>query len=158
MYRVDRDVYSILDWVGDVGGLNEGVQIILGAVLVFMQYNELEHLLIERLYRSDSEYSAGEGSKGEQLQDSKTSWLRQSLNDSCCLSWLMCCKPCRLSRQERLFKKARDHLGEELDIVNFLKKIRRFEAVEKFMKKHIEMDIDPEQNEEYVIVTQEILS
>ena len=33
LYRVDRDVYSILDWVGDVGGLNEGLYLILSVIL-----------------------------------------------------------------------------------------------------------------------------
>ena len=33
LYRVDRDVYSILDWVGDLGGLSEGLIIMLTIVL-----------------------------------------------------------------------------------------------------------------------------
>jgi len=34
LYRVDRDVYSILDWVGDVGGLTEGFYIFLQLILI----------------------------------------------------------------------------------------------------------------------------
>ena len=34
-----------------------------------------------------------------------------------------------LSREERLFSKARNHLEHEIDIVAFLKKIRRLEAI-----------------------------
>ena len=33
LYRIDRDVYSLLDWVGDVGGLNEGLFIIFKVIL-----------------------------------------------------------------------------------------------------------------------------
>ena len=45
-YRVDRDVYSMLDWIGDVGGLNEGLTIILTLILGFLRFNELDHFLI----------------------------------------------------------------------------------------------------------------
>ena len=34
LYRIERDVYSFLDWVGDVGGLFEGLYLILKVVLV----------------------------------------------------------------------------------------------------------------------------
>lgn len=50
LYRVDRDVYSLLDWVGDVGGLNEGLYIGFKIVLGLFQFMVLEHLLIEKLY------------------------------------------------------------------------------------------------------------
>lgn len=33
LYRVDRDVYSILDWVGDLGGLSEGLIIMFTILL-----------------------------------------------------------------------------------------------------------------------------
>ena len=47
LYRIDRDVYSILDWIGDVGGLSEGLVIGLGAVLTIFNFNKFEHYLIE---------------------------------------------------------------------------------------------------------------
>ena len=50
LYRIDRDVYSILDWVGDLGGLSEGLVIILSFVFGLTQFNSFEHFLIERLY------------------------------------------------------------------------------------------------------------
>ena len=40
LYRVDRDVYSILDWIGDVGGLNEGLYLMFKVLLVFLQFND----------------------------------------------------------------------------------------------------------------------
>ena len=51
LYRVDRDVYSILDWIGDVGGLNEGVCVGLTFILTLLQFHKFDHYLIERLYR-----------------------------------------------------------------------------------------------------------
>ena len=47
LYRVDRDVYSILDWIGDVGGLSEGLVIGLGAILTLLNFKRFEHFLIE---------------------------------------------------------------------------------------------------------------
>ena len=35
LYRVDRDVYSILDWIGDIGGLNEGCFVGLSLLVSF---------------------------------------------------------------------------------------------------------------------------
>ena len=39
-----------------------------------------------------------------------------------------CCHICRLSREERLFGVARDDLEAEIDIVDFLKKIRKLDG------------------------------
>ena len=50
MYRIDRDVYSVLDWVGDVGGLFEGLYILFKVISGFFYFRALEHFLIERLY------------------------------------------------------------------------------------------------------------
>ena len=47
LYRIDRDVYSILDWIGDVGGLSEGLVIGLGAALSLINFYKFEHYLIE---------------------------------------------------------------------------------------------------------------
>jgi len=48
-------VYSILDWVGDVGGLNEGLFLGFHVVLAFFQFSDFEHFLVERLYRQRPE-------------------------------------------------------------------------------------------------------
>ena len=40
LYRIDRDVYSILDLIGDVGGLNEGLAILLGLTLGFLNFQK----------------------------------------------------------------------------------------------------------------------
>ena len=50
LYRIDRNVYSILDWIGDVGGLNEGLYVILSLFLSLLNYNTFKHFMIEHLY------------------------------------------------------------------------------------------------------------
>ena len=51
LYRVDRDVYSILDWIGDVGGLREGLFILFSIIFGFLNFNKFEHFMIEHLYQ-----------------------------------------------------------------------------------------------------------
>ena len=50
LYRVDRDVYSLLDWIGDIGGLMEGFIVILSATFALTNFKKFEHFLIEQLY------------------------------------------------------------------------------------------------------------
>ena len=135
LYRVDRDVYSILDWIGDVGGLNEGLYLMFKVMLIFLQYNDFQHYLIERLYKRPFEQDRDEKNDAGDLQPlttQKTSWVRQKLNaclPNCILN--VCkrpCSPCLLQKEERLFAKARHIFHAEVDIVNFLKRIRRLEA------------------------------
>ena len=90
LYRIDRDVYSILDWVGDVGGLNEGLYLFFKMILLFCQFNELHHFLIERLYRTKGDDT------GAQLKDSKTSCFRFKFN--ICMPSCLVCGLCRLRR------------------------------------------------------------
>ena len=128
LYRVDRDVYSILDWVGDMGGLNEGLYLGLKVILIFFQFSEFDHFLIQRLYSKQTE---NKKLKSAVFFDTrKTSWFRQRMHDLCCC--FRCC--IKLSRHERMFAKARLRMNNELDIVQFMKKIRRLEAWTKSLR------------------------
>lgn len=50
-YRIDRDVYSVLGWIGDVGGLNEGLVIMISITLSILNFSKFDHFLVEYLYR-----------------------------------------------------------------------------------------------------------
>lgn len=50
LHRVDRDVYSILDWIGDIGGLREGLVIIFVGIFGLLKFHSFEHFMIEHLY------------------------------------------------------------------------------------------------------------
>ena len=132
LYRIDRDVYSILDWIGDIGGLSEGLVIFFSGLIALMSFNNFDHHMIEYLYQR-REFKESE--EATPFANKKTRLCRQKCNETnCCNNFSFCKKLCRLSREERLFKKARDRMYEELDIVAFLKKIRRFEAFQKEME------------------------
>ena len=122
LYRIDRDVYSILDLIGDLGGLAEGLFIILAIILGLLTFNDFDHFLIEHLYGKHDEHK-----KLVPLKDDNTRFCRQKClsffpkgknKGGCCLSIF------RLSREERLFAKARQRYGDEIDLVESLKIIR----------------------------------
>ena len=131
LYRIDRDVYSILDWIGDIGGLSEGLAILFGGCIALMTFNKFDHYMIEKLYHRRE---IKESDEATPFVNKKTRLCRQKLNEvyyckpTCWLKW------CRLSREERLFAKARNTYSNEIDIVAFLKKIRRFEAFQNEME------------------------
>ena len=62
-YRVDRDVYSTLDLIGDVGGLNEGLKIAFAFFISLLNFHKFEHFLMEHLYRR-AEDGPGGGAEG----------------------------------------------------------------------------------------------
>ena len=55
LYMIDRDVYSILDWIGDIGGLSQGLAIIFAYLIGLVKFNEFQHFMIENLYRKKDE-------------------------------------------------------------------------------------------------------
>ncbi len=59
LHRVDRDVYSILDWIGDIGGLREGLVIILAGCLGLVKFHSFEHFMIEHLYAKNKTTQVG---------------------------------------------------------------------------------------------------
>ena len=54
MYRIDREAYNTLDWLGDLGGLKEALTIVLGAVIATFNYNTLENYIVSQLYRAET--------------------------------------------------------------------------------------------------------
>ena len=117
----------MLDWIGDVGGLNEGLMIIFGLFLSLSNFNAYQHHLVEKLYKTREKSVPNNGDEGNddgesgskkppikklvELNNRKTSYLRQKFDDwlpRMCKKALFCSSKCHLSREERLFAKARD--------------------------------------------------
>ena len=55
MYVINRDTYTLLDWLGDIGGLGEGLAIIFGAIIALFNYNTFEDHLVRQLYRKETQ-------------------------------------------------------------------------------------------------------
>ena len=54
LYRIDREAYNLLDWLGDLGGLKEALIIILGFIFGLFNYHTFEDYLVSQLYRGET--------------------------------------------------------------------------------------------------------
>ena len=50
LHRIDRDVYSVLDWISDIGGLKDGLILVIIVVVSFLNFYKFDHYLIENLF------------------------------------------------------------------------------------------------------------
>ena len=49
--RIQRSVYSLLDWIGDVGGLLEAMFVVFSVLIVIYQYKTFEIYMIHNLFK-----------------------------------------------------------------------------------------------------------
>ena len=54
LYRIDREAYNVLDWLGDLGGLKEAVTIVFGLFIGIFHYHTFEDYLTSKMYRSET--------------------------------------------------------------------------------------------------------
>ena len=54
LYRVDREAYNLLDWLGGIGGLKGALTIILSFIFVVFNYHTFEDYLVSHLYKSET--------------------------------------------------------------------------------------------------------
>ena len=52
LYRIDREAYNVLDWLGDLGGLKEAGTIVFGFFIAIFHYHTFADFLTSKLYRS----------------------------------------------------------------------------------------------------------
>ena len=96
MSVINRDTYTSLNLLGDIGGLAEGVYIIFGFIVVLFNYNTFEDYLVRQLYRRETQKdkisrksglnSAAEtlklqNSEGRRLKDHQVNCLVRRLRD-----------------------------------------------------------------------------
>ena len=55
LYRIDREIYNILDLIGDVGGLYQGISIISIFILGFFNYLTFDNYMVSQLFRKRTE-------------------------------------------------------------------------------------------------------
>ena len=54
LYRIDREAYNMLDWLGDLGGLKEALTIILTFIFVVFNYHTFQDYLVANLYKEET--------------------------------------------------------------------------------------------------------
>ena len=68
---IERQVYNILDWIGDIGGLGEGCFFISFTILGVIHFGALDNMIINELFRVDKNLEedvaapAGSGRAGQ---------------------------------------------------------------------------------------------
>ena len=51
LYRLDREAYNKLDWLGDIGGLKEALTIMFAFLFGIFNYNKFDDYLVSNMYR-----------------------------------------------------------------------------------------------------------
>ena len=54
LYRIDREAYNLLDWLGDLGGLKEALIIIFGLTASLLNYQKFEDYMVSNFYRAET--------------------------------------------------------------------------------------------------------
>ena len=93
--RIDRDVYNLLSWLGDIGGLEVALILILGYVNSLFNHDAFEDYLVSKLFRpskrnvNDETFSMDKstGVRGEIMNPKKNGCLRRRIHS---IKWLIC--------------------------------------------------------------------
>ena len=130
-FRIDRETYNTLDWLGDLGGLKEALLYMLGLLYGLIYFRSFEDYLVSKLFRpscKQEEVSQMYNSMGKST--GKGSSILDPGKMNCFLKRFyelgICKKTCNCgrSRRYRLFKEGREKLSEEIDVVRLLQKVR----------------------------------
>ena len=54
-YEMERTAYNILDWIGDLGGLEAALLIFIGSFYGFVHYQSFDNFLVQKLYRTSED-------------------------------------------------------------------------------------------------------
>ena len=55
LYEMERTAYNMLDWIGDIGGLEAALLILFGAFYGFVHFKSFDNFLVQKLYRTNEE-------------------------------------------------------------------------------------------------------
>ena len=55
LHRIDRVVYNGLDLLGDLGGLQQALAVVIGAVVTLLNYQKLENYLVKLLFSENTD-------------------------------------------------------------------------------------------------------
>ena len=75
----DREVYNFLDWLGDVGGLNDGLRGIFMLFLSVLTYKRYDSYMVSQLYQQESK-NEDQGKKGNVLMRGLTNFFKQEID------------------------------------------------------------------------------
>ena len=59
LYKIDRDAYNTLTWLGDCGGLQQALMLIGMGLLSILQFNDYENFMVSKLYKEGGSKKKG---------------------------------------------------------------------------------------------------
>ena len=114
--KYNRQIYSGLDWLGDVGGLVDGLRLcgyMLVAFLQFLLGNPLNRFLIESLFKREANASVSTSSLKTRIKHLRARIpFSISLTNSTCL---------RKAKEKRMLREGLTRASKELELDEFIK-------------------------------------
>ena len=94
--KSSRQTYSILDWLGDIGGLNDALYIILELALTPFKQFALGSFVLTRLFRFKTDYKPTRGPFDKDTEElgslKQTFWHSKSIPEMNYLAYFFCRK------------------------------------------------------------------
>ena len=118
MVVINRDTYTSLNWLGDIGGLGEAILIIFGFMTALFNYNTFEDYLVRKLYRRETQKDKisrklGIDSAAETIKLQKSEGRRLEPHDANCLIRRLRDMGLKRCCGRKLFKKTSNDLYHE---------------------------------------------
>ena len=141
-YSIRRDIYNLLDLIGDIGALVYGLFMIFSVLMAFFNFQRLENYLVSHQFQVLDQETLSKRNqvafkKGHKvvadfhtgLYPNKLNYFREVIYGKFLpLDYVCPCKFMQRTRMERLFEKGRKHFRSEMDIVNLIKDIRAMKS------------------------------
>ena len=140
MIEITRDVYTFLDLLSDIGGMQGMLIGLVAQFFVYWEYNQLENYMISKLY------GVKRGNKSHNLDNLSDLGLSDSALKVHCLDgprqlcssllfclYRLCFKKRGRSSRMQAFKEARSKLQAEINIVDIITSRRYFHEALKHL-------------------------
>ena len=121
--KSSRQTYSLLDWLGDIGGLNDALFIILEVALIPFKRFTLGSFVLTRLFRFKKDYMPKTRlfEKDTELGSLKrTFWHTKSIPEMNYLAYFICRKSNRRKEYRKQMAKAAMQISKEMDLKKFI--------------------------------------
>jgi len=130
-----RNVYTVLDWLGDIGGLLDALSLIAGTVISLvagriLQVSLLSNIFLQRDYSDAQLERVGNPNKVESSTITVTWWscFAEKLKHE-----MRCVCKARTTVSDRLLKKSSIYIEKQLDFGRFVRQQARYRSLLKAM-------------------------
>ena len=133
--QYQRNVYTLFDWLSDIGGLSGMLFSLFALFMAAWNYNQFDNYMVHRLFKMKK--------PDDQIDASTPYFLRSEYIKADfypnLLDWLLsffpeaCSNKCKRSRRWNTQAKAREKLEKETNIVEILKSLRYFSAAMRIL-------------------------